>query len=166
MARPVVSLENSKRNLSKAQITARQNAESQVAAMAPSKPKPTLTLSKEEKKVFNRFIKLNDNFNEADSTSLSILTRSLYRYSALSNALNDLDPLDEQCVSLERRIHAYDKAVVTHMNLLCIPLSQRLRMANDMAKISIEEKKLEQMGANEMKQVNPLLSLLEEDEDE
>jgi hypothetical protein len=130
--------------------------------MAPKKPKPVITLSKEEKKAFNRLAKLNDSFNEADSKSLTILTRSLYRYSLLNDVLNDLDPLDEQSASLERRIHAYDKAITTHMSLLNIPLTQRLRMANDMAKVMIEEKKLEQMeNSAQPKEINPLLAVLE-----
>ena len=148
------------RKISKLEKQTRQDMEEKVNNMAPKKPKPIFNLSKEEKKVFRKYVKLNDTFNEADSTSLSILARSMYRYTVLSDALNDLDPLVEQTVSLERRIHAYDKAIVLHMNLLCIPLSQRLKMANDMAKVEIEQKKLEQMNGNKLPEVNPLLELL------
>ena len=52
------------------------------------------------------------------------------------------------------------------MKQLCIPLSNRLSLANDMAKIMIEEKKLEQMQAESVPTLNPLLALLEDDDDE
>lgn len=46
---------------------------------------------------------------------------------------------------------------------LCIPLSQRFRLANDLAKVMIEEKKLAQMNAEGIQTVNPVLALLEDD---
>ena len=49
------------------------------------------------------------------------------------------------------------------MKQLCIPLNARLSLANDMAKVMIEEKKLAQMNG-EVKAVNPLLALLEDDD--
>lgn len=42
------------------------------------------------------------------------------------------------------------------MKQLCIPLSNRLSLANDMAKIMIEEKKLENMNNQEQLIKNPL----------
>ncbi|MGG0287195.1 hypothetical protein ABEY41_19150 [Peribacillus butanolivorans] len=163
MARPTKSVATMSMKMSKAEIQARTEMEAKVQEMAPKKPKPTIELSKEERKIFNRFVKLNDNFNEADATSLTILTRSLHRYLLLNDELNGLDPLDEQTVSLERRIHAYDKVIIQHMTLLCIPLNQRLRMANDMAKVEIEQKKLEQMNGIKPQEVNPLMALLQKE---
>ncbi|MFD6211202.1 hypothetical protein [Peribacillus sp. NPDC060253] len=149
-------------NMSKLEREIRAQIEAEIANKEPRKPKPDIILSKEERKIFNRLVKLNDNFTEDDSKSLTILTRSLHRYSLLNDVLNDLDPLDEQSASLERRIHAFDKSITTHMTLLNIPLTQRLRMANDMAKRMIEEKKLEQMTNNaQPKEINPLVAILE-----
>jgi len=161
MAPPTKSIHDMTRKTSKLEKQVRADMEVKVNAMAPKKPKSVIKLSKEEKKTFNKYVKLNDTFKEADSTSLSILVRCMYRYSLLNDALNGLDPLDERTVSLERRIHAYDKQIVLHMNLLCIPLSQRLKMANDMAKVEIEQKKMEQMNGNKPPEVNPLLTLLD-----
>ncbi len=50
------------------------------------------------------------------------------------------------------------------MTALCIPLSQRLRLSNEMAKLMIEEKKLEQMNGAVVQEVNPLLTLLKDDD--
>ncbi|AMQ05913.1 hypothetical protein [Sporosarcina psychrophila] len=166
MARPTKSVNQMTMNMTKDERETRLEAEAIVQAMAPKKPKPFSSLSKDEKKIFNKLVKLNDTFNEADSASLSILARSQFRYNALSDALNDLNPLDERTVSLERRIHAYDKAIVQHMSLLCIPLSHRLRLANDMAKVEIERKKMKQMNGQSIKAVNPLLALLNDDDDD
>ncbi|MDP9742845.1 UNVERIFIED_ORG: hypothetical protein QFZ59_004675 [Bacillus sp. B2I3] len=151
--------------MSKLEKQARAKMEAEVADKAPKKPKPVITLSKDERKVFNRLVKLNDSFNEADSASLSILARSLSRYSLLNDELDGLDVLSEQTITLERRIHAYDKQIVQHMTLLNIPLKHRLQMATDMAKVMIEEKKLEQMENDKQpKEINPLMALLKKED--
>ncbi|MED3831932.1 hypothetical protein [Peribacillus frigoritolerans] len=157
----ITSISNSKSKVSKFERQARTEMEAKVANMAPSKPKPMFSLSKEQRKIFNRYVKLNDTFNEADSTSLTLLTYSMYRYTLIHEYMNTLDVLDERNVQLERRALAFDKAINTHMSALSIPLTQRLRMSNDMAKAMIEEKKLEQMEKdNQPKEVNPILQLL------
>lgn len=163
--RPTKSVHQMTRKLSKAERAAREKMEVEVV-QAATKPKPMDFINKVEKKLFNKFVKLNDNFTEADSVSLSILTKSLARYTALSNRLEELDDFDERCIQLEKRIHAYDKAILGHMQSLCIPLNQRLRLSNEMAKLMIEEQKLQQMQQDGMKEINPLLAILGDDEDE
>lgn len=116
--------------------------------------------------MFNKFVKLNDNFTESDSTSLSLLVSSLYAYEELKQAIQDTDILDDSRGGLERRALAYDKALQQHMSALSISLSQRMKMMNDMAKTMIEEKKLEQMNQQNIQAVNPLMALLEDDDDE
>ncbi|MFD4863668.1 hypothetical protein, partial [Streptomyces atratus] len=123
MARPTKSVNTMSRKMSKLEIQARTETEAKVADMAPSKPKPMSPLSKEQRKIFNRYVKLNDSFNEADSTSLTLLTRSMHRYMEIQEAIDTLDVADERNVQLERRALAYDKAISQHMTALSIPLT-------------------------------------------
>jgi hypothetical protein len=161
MARPTKSLATTNRNYSQAQIQAKEEAETKVAALTNSKPKATQPLSNAEKKIFRRIAKINDSFSEADSITLTQLSRALYRSQLVNEAMDDLDIMDERNMLLERRALSYDKAIQQHINALSLPLTSRLRMANDMAKVMIEERKLEQMKAPELKEINPLLGLLE-----
>lgn len=84
----------------------------------------------------------------------------------MNTELEELEIFDELSVDLEKRIHAYERSIIAHMKDLCIPLSQRLRLSNDIAKLMIEEKKLEQMNQQNNQAINPLMALLEEDDDE
>ncbi|PEF42405.1 hypothetical protein CON72_03825 [Bacillus wiedmannii] len=166
MGNAVKSIDQVKQKMSKAEREARTEAEKQVVTNIQTKPKAYSFVSKPMKRIFNKLIKLNENFTESDSMSLSMLTKSLYRYELLNNRLEELDELDELSVDLEKRIHAYERSITAHMKDLCIPLSQRLRLSNDIAKLMIEEKKLEQMNQQNKQEANPLLALLEEDDDE
>ncbi|MEH6854079.1 hypothetical protein [Priestia megaterium] len=165
--RPAKSVKQMTSNISKAERQAREEAEAKVVTNLKSKPEPCFpTIFNDEKRaIFDRLSALNESFTEADSISLSMLTISLYRYNELYEALRTIDILDERTASLEKRIHAYEKSITAHMNLLCIPLNQRLRLANDMAKIAIEEKKLEDMNNQQPQEVNPLWALLEDDDE-
>ncbi|WP_090813824.1 hypothetical protein [Bacillus nitratireducens] len=166
MGNAVKSIDQVKQKMSKAEREARTEAEKQVVTNIKTKPKAYPFVSKPMKRIFNKLMKLNENFTESDSMSLSMLTKSLYRYELLNNRLEELDELDELSVDLEKRIHAYERSITAHMKDLCIPLSQRLRLSNDIAKLMIEEKKLEQMNQQNKQEANPLLALLEEDDDE
>jgi hypothetical protein len=159
----ITSVSNNKSKMSKYEKQARSEMEAKVANMAPSKPKPMFPLSKEQRKIFNRYAKLNDSFNEADSTSITLLAYSMHRYTLIHEYMNTLDITDERNVQLERRALAFDKAINTHMTALSIPLTQRLRMSNDMAKVMIEERKLEQMERDNqpIQEVNPIINLME-----
>ncbi|WP_410974149.1 hypothetical protein [Bacillus cereus] len=164
MARPTKSVNQMSMKMSKLERETRATIEAELTAAPKTKPKPVMILNKAEKKLFNKFVKLNDNFTEADSISLSMLTKSLYSYTELMMAAEELDIFDDARGSLERRALAYDKAVQQHMAALSISLTQRLRMANDMAKVMIEEKKLANMEAQNNQAVNPLMALLEDDD--
>jgi hypothetical protein len=161
--RPAKSVKQMTSNISKAERQAREEAEAKVVTNLKSKPEPCFpTIFNDEKRaIFDRLSALNESFTEADSISLSMLTISLYRYNELYEALRTIDILDERTASLEKRIHAYEKSITAHMNLLCIPLNQRLRLANDMARLAIEKKKLEDINNQQPQEVNPLLAILE-----
>ncbi|PGY51516.1 hypothetical protein [Priestia megaterium] len=161
MGRNTKTVNNMTSKLSKLERQERQKAEEMVLNDTKTPPTPTGTLKEAQKVLFDRYSQLNDNFSESDSTSLTALTRSVYRQNVLIDRLEELDELDEQAAELERRIHAYERSIVQQMNLLCIPLNQRLRLANDVAKLAIEEKKLANMEAPQVQEVNPLLAVLE-----
>lgn len=159
--RPTKSVKQMTRKISKAERKAREEAEAQVVTNLQSKPEPQGRLNESQRIIFDNIVKLNDSFTIADSISLTMLVRAIYRYNILNDVLYKLDLLDEQAASLEKRIHAYDKSIMAHMNLLCIPLNQRLRLANDMARLAIEEKKLEEANNQQPIEENPLWKVLE-----
>jgi len=78
----------------------------------------------------------------------------------LKEVHEQLNLLDDQSHSLERRMLAFDKAIKEHMSALCISLNTRLKLANDMAKVMFEERKLDQMKTKQQT-VNPLDAVLE-----
>lgn len=161
MGRNTKTVNSMTRKISKLELKERQKAEEMVLNGDKTAPKPTGTLKEAQEALFNEYVKLNDSFTAADSTSLTALARSVHRQNVLIERLEELDELDEQAAELERRIHAYERSIVQQMNLLCIPLNQRLRLANDVAKLAIEEKKLANMEGQPVQEVNPLLAVLE-----
>ncbi|MBD7937028.1 hypothetical protein H9655_08290 [Cytobacillus sp. Sa5YUA1] len=166
MARGVRTSTNQlKMKASKAQIAAREQAEELVVTNA-TKPKASPMLTSEERKMFNKLKKRNDNYTESDSESLNLLAQYLTMWYNLKQHYNALDVFDERSADIERRMIALDKQIAAHMSALAIPLSQRFRLANDMAKVMIEERKLQQMEVEKRQEVNPLLALLEDDDDE
>jgi DNA repair ATPase RecN len=162
MARGIrTSTDQLKRKVSKAEIAARQEAESLLVTNQTT-PKASPLLNTEERKIFNKLKKRNGNYTENDSESLNLLSQYLHIWTKLKQAHNGLDIADEDAPDLEKRMIAIDKQISQHMSALAIPLSQRFRLANDMAKVMIEEKKLEQMEQqNKPQEVNPALAILE-----
>jgi len=164
MGAPTKSVNNMTRKISKEERKERQKAEEMVVNAVKTPPKPVGNLKEAQKALFDDYVKLNDNFSESDSTSLTALARSVHRQNVLIERLEELDELDERALEIERRIHAYERSIVQQMNLLCIPLNQRLKLAHDVAKLAIEERKLANTEAENLPTVNPLLALLEEDD--
>ncbi|WP_423478950.1 hypothetical protein [Priestia megaterium] len=164
--RPTKSINNMTAKISKDERKAREIAEKQVQAMGTSKPEPVISMNEAELAIFEKYANLNDSFNEFDSTSLSLLVKSLYRYNEIDQAIEELDVLDDRRAGLIRQASIFEKSIQQHSAALSIPLTSRLRMANDMAKIAIGEKQLEQMNNQQPQEVNPLLALLYDDDDE
>lgn len=160
-------LSQSNRNLSKAQIDARQKAE-QMVVTNPTTPKPdeVTKINRPMRLLFNKLRKLNDHFTEADSVALNTLVFSLHMRQRSQLKLVATDELDESYAKLLTHIEKHNKQINESMKQLCLPLNARLSLANDMAKVMIEEKKLEQMNQANVITVNPLQSLLEDDDDE
>ncbi|WP_176520945.1 hypothetical protein [Bacillus cereus] len=61
--------------------------------------------------------------------------------------LAKLDMLDDSYERFLIRLEKFNKLINESMKQLCIPLNVRLSLANDMAKVMIEEKKLANMEA-------------------
>ncbi|MCM2532171.1 hypothetical protein NDK43_06885 [Neobacillus pocheonensis] len=135
------SIINQVRHNSKAQIEARQQAESQVVTNA-TKPLPNAIVksNKAMKKLFKQLIALNDPFTEADGISLNTLTYNLHLKAQNEQKLLEFDIEDEQYERFLVRLEKIDKKINESMKQLCLPLTNRLSLANDMAKVMIEEK--------------------------
>ncbi|MEW4130419.1 hypothetical protein [Bacillus cereus group sp. BfR-BA-01399] len=69
--------------------------------------------------------------------------------------------LDDSYERFLIRLEKFNKLINESMKQLCIPLNVRLSLANDMAKVMIEEKKLANMEAQNAPAINPLLAVLE-----
>ncbi|WP_045522762.1 hypothetical protein [Neobacillus niacini] len=161
-------LANSRRNLSKAQRESKQMAEKAVVTNA-TKPKPNDNVKNRKPmlKLFNQLTKLNDHFTLADSISMNTLVFNLYLKSTNEQKLLALDVDSDECERYILRLEKFNKQINESMKQLCIPLNARLSLANDMAKVMIEEKKLEQMiETNKPQPINPLLALLLDDDDD
>ncbi|MEJ9232225.1 hypothetical protein LAV79_22770 [Peribacillus butanolivorans] len=153
-----------KQNLTKAQIEARQKAESLVVTN-PSQPKQNAIIKSSPtlKKMFNQLKKLNDHFTEADSISLNTLTFNLHLKAMNEQKLFTLHIEHDEYERYLVRLEKIDKKINESMKQLCIPLNNRLSLANDMAKVMIEEKKLEQMNGIKPQETNPLMTLLQKE---
>lgn len=161
-------LANSRRKLSKTQRKARQEAENAIVTNQ-TKPKASdiVKSNKHMLKMFNQLKKLNDHFTESDSIALNTLVYNLYLKQTNERKLLSLDVDSDECERYILRLEKFNKQINESMKQLCIPLNARLSLANDMAKVMIEEKKLEQLEQNNKPQeVNPLLALLMDDDNE
>ena len=113
------------------------------------------------RKMFNQMVQLNDHFTESDSVSLNTLIYNLYLKELNEEKLLHTDLEDEGYERLLVRLEKFNKQINESLKQLCIPLNARLSLANDMAKVMIEEKKLAALEVPEAKETNPLLAVLE-----
>ncbi|WP_374148414.1 hypothetical protein [Priestia megaterium] len=157
----ISTVNNLSRKISKDERKSREIAEKQVETIGNGTPEPVMVLNESELTIFDKYVSLNDSFNAADSTALTLLVKSLYRYTEIDQAIGELDVMDDRRAGLIRQASTYDKAIQQHSASLSLSLTARLRMANDMAKVMIEEKKLANMEGEKVQEVNPLLAVLE-----
>ncbi|PEJ57057.1 hypothetical protein CN692_14255 [Bacillus sp. AFS002410] len=167
MANQARGVHSIRKNLTKAEITARETAE-ELVVTNQTKPKADETTKNHSimRKLFNKLKNLNDHFTEADSIALNTLVFNLYMKQRSQEKLITTDELDDNFSRLLINLEKFNKQINESMKQLCIPLNARMSLANDMAKVMIEEKKLEAMEAPKVKEVNPLLAILEDDDDE
>lgn len=163
MARGIRSTTNNlKRNVSKAEFAAREEAENQVVTNQ-TKPKQNSVVknNKAMKIIFNQLKKYNYHFTEADSIALNTLTFNLHMKAAHEQELSTMDMLDENYERFMKRLEKFNKQITESMKQLCIPLNARLSLANDMAKVMLDERKLEDIKHEQIQERNPLLDVLE-----
>ena len=163
MANQARAVGSGSQHFSKAQIAARTEAERMVV-QSITKPKMNEVTRNNAavKKVFNQLKKYNDHYTEADSIALNTLAFNLYMKTTHESALEGLHILDDNYERFLMRIEKFSKQINESMKQLAIPLNARYSLANDMAKVMIEEKKLQQMEQqNQPQAVNPLLAVLE-----
>jgi len=164
MAPPTKSVHNTTMKMSNEEREIRSKMEQEIVNASNSAPEPVVRMDETLLTIFEKFKQLNGNYTDADSTSLSLLVKSLYRYNELDQAIDELDILDDRRAGLIRQMLAFDKAVQQHMTALSIPLSQRYKLANDIAKTLVEEKRLANMEAEKAQEVNPLFEVLEDED--
>lgn len=166
MARGVRTSANQlKRKVSKAEKVAREQAETQVVTNA-TKPKMNEVVRKYPamRKIFNQLKKLNEHYTEADSISLNTLAFYIWLKAMNEDELLKLTILDDNYERFLLRIEKINKQINESMKQLCIPLTARFSLANEMAKVMIEEQKLKQIEQQNAPVINPLLALLEDDD--
>lgn len=152
-------------NRTKAQIEAREIAESLIVTDGT---KPTMNEVVKNnpvmKKTFNKLKKLSPFFTDADSKDLNTMAYNLYLKSEQEQKLIAIDEeyeLNEDYDKILNRLEKIDKKIDTASKNLNIPLSQRLRMSSDLAKLYLEQKKLDAMSQQPQQQINPLMKVLE-----
>ncbi|MGG4467388.1 hypothetical protein ABER68_05020 [Paenibacillus alvei] len=148
------------RKVSKFESETRADLEESIVKRGNSKPEPWFPMNERELAIFHNLASLNDYYADADGIPLSMLAISLSRYELFCQVSMGLDIEDERVIKLEKRKKIVEQSIIQNMNMLCIPLSQRLRLSNDLAKLRLEEKKLQEMDEQELQPENPLLALL------
>ncbi|HHQ2477319.1 TPA: hypothetical protein ACSPJ7_001502 [Bacillus cereus] len=149
----VKSVQHSTRKTSKHEREMREEMEDKYVTDKTS-PTIILPLSKDARKIFNKLKKRNEHFTQDDSASLTALAFALSEKGKSMELLQEYNPLSDEYRFLTKNISDYDKQAIQHMTALSIPLKDRLRLANEMTKIAIEEKKLQAMNQPQ-EQVNP-----------
>lgn len=158
-AKPVDQLTG---NLSKPQIEAREMAQNLIVTNGT---KPTMNdIVKNNpvmKKTFNKLKKLSDLFTDADSKDLNTMTFNLYLKAEQERKLIAIDEsieLNENYDHILNRLEKLDKKIDTASKNLGLTLTQRLRMSSDLAKLYLEQQKLDAMSQPQQ-QENPLLKI-------
>ncbi|KAB7640283.1 hypothetical protein [Bacillus sp. B3-WWTP-C-10-D-3] len=159
-AKPVDQLTG---NLSKPQIEAREMAQNLIVTNGT---KPTMNdIVKNNpvmKKTFNKLKKLSDLFTDADSKDLNTMTFNLYLKAEQERKLIAIDEsieLNENYDHILNRLEKLDKKIDTASKNLGLTLTQRLRMSSDLAKLYLEQQKLN-ATSQPQQQENPLMELL------
>lgn len=121
------------------------------------------------KKLFNKIKKYSEYFSESDSDDLNTLVFNLYLKEQQEEKMLTIDEseqLDENYERILLRLDKIDKKIDTARKNLGLSMNARLRMANDLAKIMLEQKKIEKMGVqnNTDDDTALILELLKESE--
>lgn len=162
----IKAIDNQSRHNSKAQIEAREKAE---AKYVTNGTKPVMSEDVKSvpamKKVFNKMVKSHPHWTEDDSIPLNDLVYYLHLQIDHKKRLLNVDETDgfeDDFERIQLRLEKIDKKIDTALKRLLMPLDSRMTLAHNMAKIALEEKKIEQaMNQNQPKEINPVLELLQ-----
>jgi len=157
----IKSVHLSNRKLSKLARRVREEEEAKIMGSERTIPKPARYLDKEGKKEFKRFVKLHEHLSEADSEDLSQLCQYIVLHRDAVKQTRELDVMSDEYGKHLTNLLKLDKLISGYMVQLCLTYKERLRLANEIAKIKIEEQKLAMMESPKVQEVNPLLAVLE-----
>ncbi|TKJ07539.1 hypothetical protein FC702_05265 [Bacillus cereus] len=144
----------------------REEEEAKILGVDVPKPKPAKYLDAEGKKEFAKFVKYHEHLSEADSEDLSQLCQYIVLYRKAVEPTHELDVLSDEYGKHLTNLLKLDKLISGYMVQLCLTYKERLRLANELAKLRIEEEKLKNINGQKQQQANnPLLELLKEIDD-
>ncbi|MED3552527.1 hypothetical protein [Cytobacillus praedii] len=120
------------------------------------------------KKLFNKIKKYSEYFTEDASDDINLLVVSLYQRDIQEEKLFKVmeneeahGALDDEYERIQLRLNKINKDIDTARKNLGLSMNAKLRMANDLAKIMLEQKKIENMSGNSQpKEVNPVEALM------
>lgn len=159
----IKSVHLSNRKLSKMARRIREEEEAKILGVDVPKPKPAKYLDAEGKKEFAKFVKYHEHLSEADSEDLSQLCQYIVLYRKAVEPTHELDVLSDEYGKHLTNLLKLDKLISGYMVQLCLTYKERLRLANELAKLRIEEEKLKSINGQKQQQANnPLLDLLKE----
>ncbi|QBJ67106.1 hypothetical protein C3496_12315 [Bacillus anthracis] len=161
----IKSVHLSNRKLSKMARRIREEEEAKVMGVELPKPQPANYLDFEGKKMFEKFVELHNHLSEADSEDLSQLCQYIVLHRKAVERIDELDILSGEYGKHLTQIVKLDKLINGYMVQLCLTYRERLRLANELAKLRIEEEKLKTMNGAQQQEENPLLDLLKEVEE-
>ncbi len=160
MANTAISVNNSKKNLTKQEIAARKVAEESVIQKPVTKPKPFYPLNKLEQKIFNKIKKYNDWFSDGDSLPLTDLSRAYIEREKAYEGLNKLTPSDDVYKEYLKAHKYWEDIVQTNMKKLAISLGDRYKLAYEMSKVIQANMNETESNENKQSEADPVLKLI------
>ncbi|MFU7590098.1 hypothetical protein ACMX9J_14335 [Priestia sp. RMT2NF4] len=155
------SVHLSNRKLSKMARRIREEEEAKVMGVKIGKPEPAEYLDDEGKKHFQNFVTHHEHLSLSDSEDLSQLCQYLVFHRKAMDAMSELDILSDEYGKHLTQVMKLDKLVSGYMVQLCLTYKERLRLANELAKLRIEEEKMKVINKkNNPWEGNPLLEVL------
>ncbi|MED3578328.1 hypothetical protein P4501_11345 [Bacillus thuringiensis] len=155
---PIVPMENQRRNNSKAQIEVRTRMETRVNQGKPPKPDDEIKSVPSMKKMFSRLVRENPHFTENDSVPLNTLVFNLWlqsfeRQKMIDNVQNNGSR--DEYTEIQQSLTKITKDINGALKQLQMPLENRMVLANNLAKIELEEMKIDAMNGANQPVINP-----------
>lgn len=161
----VVPIKNQKRNNTKAQVEVRTKMETRVNQGKPPKPDDEIKSIPSMKKMFSRLVRENPHFTENDSVPLNTLVFNLWlqsfeRQKMIDNVQNNGSR--DEYTEIQQSLTKITKDINGALKQLQMPLENRMVLANNLAKIELEEMKIDAMNGANQQVINPNQLALDE----